>query len=457
MQEYTPVTIIPGTTTVATFMGNFGVPGKCLGFLQRTANYLLKIVSTDGEVTSWSDSSFAPEGGKSHTGWIVTVGSAPVAWRSSRQSVVTLSTAEAELAASVEGALALSSVEALLSDLGFERSQGVLMTDSQSALAIQKGSCSWRTRHLKIKASWITERLQQQELRIEHCPGEVQVADALTKPLTASRLRMLTKLIGLLTAEEIQEEEEELIERERVKVCRAHADTGARTLIALMILSQAVSGCSATELVVHEPMSVDGGLVMWCLFAVVVLLWTVAWELIKFAGWQIYYSAMPGAGSRRLRRLQRIRDTTTAAIQSELEQRRETMRQSRPRYEEPVQPLGGSTSRSSGSDRLTYRASQRDRAIQTTGPSFAPPVPQVRTEIRIPEQVHYVPGNQCFHIYNPCHAFRHRGTQAKVCTLRVCEFCMRHQGRDPTARVGGVDEILRSGFTPNYDRPGTAD
>ena len=437
------------------------IASKCLGFLQRTANYFLKIVATDGEIASWSDSSFAPEGGKSHTGWLVTVGSVPVAWRSSRQSVVTLSTAEAELAASVEGALALMSVEALLCDLGFDKEQGVLRTDSQSALAIQKGSCSWRTRHLKIKASWITERLFQNELKIEHCPGEIQVADALTKPLTAARLRMLSKLIGLMTEKEIQEETE-IVDKERVKVCQAHADTGAKTLIALVILSQAASTCSATELVIHEPMSVDRGLVMWCVFAAVALLWTLAWELMKYAGWQLYYSATPGATTRRLRRLQRIRDTTATAIQNELDQRREELQQGRAHQEEPVRIVNGSgsSSRASGSrgaDRLTYRANQRDRSIQTTGPRFAPQPPQVRTEVRIPEQVHYVPGNQCFHLYNPCHAFRHPGTQSRVCTLRVCEFCMRHQGRDPDARVGGIDEILRRGLTPNFDRPGAAD
>ena len=412
---------------------------KCLGFLQRTAGYCLRILATDGEITSWSDSSFAPEGGKSHTGWIVTIGAAPVAWRSSRQGVVTLSTAEAELSASVEGALALMSVEALLCDLGFDKEQGVLMTHSQSALAIQKGSCSWRTRHLKIKSNWITERLDQQELRIEHCPGEVQVADALTKPLTASRLRMLSKLIGLLTIEEIQEEEQ-LVEQERVKVCRAHSDTGAKTLIALMILSQSITVGSAMELSVHEPMSVDHGLVMWCVFAVVALLWTAAWELLKFAGWQLYYSATPGASSRRLRRLQRVRDTTTAAIQSELDQRRETFRQRTvdreglARSSEPSASSSQSQSRARsgrqmhraqvplGDDRVVYQDNQRDRAVPTTGPSFAPQAPQVRTQLQIPEQVHYVPGNQCFHIYNPCHALRHRGTQARVCSLRVCEF-----------------------------------
>ena len=107
---------------------------------------------------------------------------------------------------------------------------------------------------------------------------------------------------------------------------------------------------------------------------------------------------------------------------------------------------------------MTYRSGQRDRAIQTIGPDFAPVAPEirteVRTEVRIPERVHIVPGNQCFHVFNPCHAFRHRGTQERVQTLRICEYCVRHQGRDPAISGPGIDEILRGGQLPNFDRPG---
>ena len=180
-----------------------------------------------------------------------------------------------------------------------------------------------------------------------------------------------------------------------------------------------------------------------------------------------------------MRRLQRIRDTTAEAIQAELDQRRRTTDEQRsismetrraieaertfrsePGFRDraassarvPDSPLGGA--------RLVYKSGQRDRGVQTTGLSFAPIMPEirteVRTEVRIPENVHIVPGNQCFHVYNPCYAFRHRGTQGRVQTLRVCEYCVRHQGRDPAIATPGTDDILRSGQIPNFDRPGVA-
>ena len=80
-----------------------------------------------------------------------------------------------------------------------------------------------------------------------------------------------------------------------------------------------------------------------------------------------------------------------------------------------------------GSRGLVYQANQKDKAVQTSGPAFAPVMPEIRTEVRrevgVPEQVHIVPGDQCYHVFNPCHAFRHRGTQGRVQTLRICEYC----------------------------------
>ena len=169
-----------------------------------------------------------------------------------------------------------------------------------------------------------------------------------------------------------------------------------------------------------------------------------------------YFSATPGASGRRLRRLQRIRDTTSEAIQQELDVRRRHNQSNRLHVRAASSARGPETCL--GTERTVYREGLRDRAVQTTGPNFAPTVPEVRTEIRrevqIPEQVHIVPGNQCFHLYNPCYAFRHRGTQDKVQTLRICEHCVRHQGRNPQHHGPSLDDILRSGQIPNFDRPG---
>ena len=443
---------------------------KCLGFLQRTADHRLHLVSRSQELVSWTDASFAPEGARSHTGWLITAGEAPLSWRSSRQGSVTLSTAEAELVASVEGALALCSLWALWKEVEEEEMKLILKTDSTSSMAIQHGSGSWRTRHLRIKAAWIAEKVERSEITIEHCAGEVQIADALTKPLASARLQQLSMMMGLLCKETYVQEESDSGYLKRDKGL-------SKILVALILLSQAITPAQAMDVggivMSHQPLSVDHGMVMWFVFGLVALLWTLAWEMLKYAGWQLYFTASPGAESRRLRRLQRIRDHTAVAIQHELEARRRDrevpaeVRRARDLDRRPGVPLGErerseSTSRtttsSSGLGRVVYHSHQKDRAVQTTGPSFAPIVPEVRTEVRtelrVPEQVFYVPGGQCYHVFNPCHAFRHRGTQEKVQRLRICEYCVRHQGRDPQIPGPTIDEVLRSGNLPNFDRPG---
>ena len=70
---------------------------KALAYLQRTKALTLTANADDTCLCAYSDASYAPEGNRSHTDWVVFLHGAPVCWRSARQSFVTLSTAESEL------------------------------------------------------------------------------------------------------------------------------------------------------------------------------------------------------------------------------------------------------------------------------------------------------------------------------------------------------------------------
>jgi hypothetical protein len=65
-------------------------------------------------LVGYSDASFAPEGGKSHQGIILTLGGVPVFWKSPRQTIVALSTAESELIAAVDVYVAQKGLAELL-------------------------------------------------------------------------------------------------------------------------------------------------------------------------------------------------------------------------------------------------------------------------------------------------------------------------------------------------------
>ena len=137
---------------------------KALGFLQRTIDQCLVYDSDSSGLAAFSDASFAPEGGRSHTGWLVQLHGCIIAWRSGRQSTVTLSTAESELMALSEAVLALQSVDAMLQDVRICTKPHSLFSDSTSALAIANGSGSWRTRHLRIRSAWVSELITQQSI-----------------------------------------------------------------------------------------------------------------------------------------------------------------------------------------------------------------------------------------------------------------------------------------------------
>ena len=83
-----------------------------------------------------------------------------------------------------EAALALMATEALLESLGIFPEDKLIYSDNTSAVAIQKGSCSFRTGHLKVRATWLREHIQTGSIRLQHQPGALQLADLVTKALT---------------------------------------------------------------------------------------------------------------------------------------------------------------------------------------------------------------------------------------------------------------------------------
>ena len=141
---------------------------KTLAYLQRTSGRSLLFEGRTHYLAGFVDASFAPDANRSHTGWVIQLAGNIIAWRSSRQSCISLSTAEAELEAAVEGLVALQGIQAVLQDIGVETFMMQMHSDSTSALAIAHGSCSWRTRHLRLKSAWISELIAKNIVEFSH-------------------------------------------------------------------------------------------------------------------------------------------------------------------------------------------------------------------------------------------------------------------------------------------------
>ena len=96
---------------------------KALCYLNATKGWKMKFIAAGKpELVTFTDSSYSPEGEKSHSGAVVFWAGSPVAWKSGRQSLVTTSSAETELLAASEGATLTYSIDAMLTDFGVEPS-----------------------------------------------------------------------------------------------------------------------------------------------------------------------------------------------------------------------------------------------------------------------------------------------------------------------------------------------
>lgn len=175
--------------------------------LKRIGRYLVthrraaleyKYESKPTEVYVECDSDFGGdiETRRSTTGLVVMVGGHCLRTQSSLQSTVSLSSGEAEYYAAVQGAAAGLGLAALMSDWGVKLSVAIGV-DSSAACGITNRRGIGRIRHIATRWLWLQERVASKEVRVQKISTDANRADALTKGLSADRLRDLCRAMGL--------------------------------------------------------------------------------------------------------------------------------------------------------------------------------------------------------------------------------------------------------------------
>ena len=74
----------------------------------------------------------------------------------------------------------------------------VLYQDNQSTIPLQNNgrlSCRKGSKHIHIRYFFITDRIEQKEIRVEYCPTGEMIADYFTKPLQGSLFRKFRNMI----------------------------------------------------------------------------------------------------------------------------------------------------------------------------------------------------------------------------------------------------------------------
>ena len=104
------------------------------------------------------------EDGKSHTGCAIVIGEAGATFvLSGKQSIVTKSSTEAEMVATSDSCSQAFHVRNFIVTQGHDDKPAEILQDNLSCMALlQKGrSTAMRTRHIKSRYFWVTDRLKQ--------------------------------------------------------------------------------------------------------------------------------------------------------------------------------------------------------------------------------------------------------------------------------------------------------
>jgi hypothetical protein len=134
-----------------------------------------------------ADSSWADDAGdrKSSQGYIATLGSGPIDWKSQKSGNVATSTAEAEYYAAGAGAREVIYLRELLMSLGHPLTGPTpLWCDNQAAVAITHNpEFHARTKHIGIAHHFIRDEVAKGVISVQYIPTEENRADLMTKAL----------------------------------------------------------------------------------------------------------------------------------------------------------------------------------------------------------------------------------------------------------------------------------
>lgn len=170
-------------------------------YLNHTKNMSITYGSNEVNLIGYTDADHArdPETSRSVTGYAFMLANGIVTWKSKQQSSVTLSTSESEYVALCAGTKEAIWLRDLLDDIGFKQQNGIKM------LCDNLGTVRWvknpqqhhKTKHINKQLHFVRERNRIGEICVEHVNSEDQLADVLTKPLSAIKFNSNISRLGL--------------------------------------------------------------------------------------------------------------------------------------------------------------------------------------------------------------------------------------------------------------------
>ena len=168
-------------------------------YVQNTRHLPLILRLTGNEISLYIDGAHAVhEDMRGHAGVMATGGQGAIYASSTKMKLNTLSSTESEI---------VSVGEKFPKNIWFRyfrRAQGddstddVLYKDNEASILMETNgrlSCERGSKHINVRYFFVTDKVKQKEIRIQHCPTKEMVADYFTKPLQGSLFRKFRDLV----------------------------------------------------------------------------------------------------------------------------------------------------------------------------------------------------------------------------------------------------------------------
>ncbi|XP_059223384.1 uncharacterized protein LOC131997099 [Stomoxys calcitrans] len=137
---------------------------------------------------------------QSTTGYVFLHQSSAVSWATKKQKTVALSSTEAEfmsLTAAIQESVYLKKLEMELNPKIEEAMK--IFCDNKGAIQVAlNNNYSNRTKHVDIKAKFIRQKIDEEEVTLEYIPTNEMLADVFTKAVSSQKLQYLRNKFGLL-------------------------------------------------------------------------------------------------------------------------------------------------------------------------------------------------------------------------------------------------------------------
>ena len=168
---------------------------RVLCYLRGTIDEKLIIGADDIlNMQAYVDASYAVHSDmKSHTGAGVTWGTGFLLSKSTKQKLSTVSSTEAEIVGAGDFLKDIIWARHFLQAQGFDMKSTKMYQDNMSAMKIEKNgqaSLGKRSRHVNVRYFFVKDRLESNDIKVEHCNIEEMIADFFTKPLQGKKFRI---------------------------------------------------------------------------------------------------------------------------------------------------------------------------------------------------------------------------------------------------------------------------